>query len=171
MVVSTLASLTVPMRAAAITLAAKLSMGGADGLDEEVAGVAVIDPRGGPGGVAGALFAKLVDGPARVAFSLEIHAHERLGADLTAEVEILRGADLVRFDAAPDEVVHRLALGARADGFAPPVIGAEDPPQRSIGDANSRVAAMRSGRQRFCMWSQLASTEPSVVSSGSMNCM
>ena len=45
------------------------------------------------------------------------------------------------------------------------------PPQRIELGARSRTTSMKSGRQRSLSASQQASTEESVVPSGSMNCM
>ena len=62
--------------------------------------------------------------PAAVRF--EVDADERLRADPPAEVDELGGPDLVRLDAAPEQVEHR-RTPPRSDAFAPAVEIGEDP--------------------------------------------
>src|SRR5262245_55312595 len=52
---------------------------------------------------------------------LEIHADQRFGADPAREVYEFPRADLVRFDAAPQQVEHRRAFVARPDALAPAI--------------------------------------------------
>ena len=63
--------------------------------------------------------------PASVRF--EVDADERLGRHPPAEVHELRGPDLVRLDAAPEQVDHRRTRAAGADAFTPSVEIGEDP--------------------------------------------
>ena len=79
------------------------------------------------------------------AVRLEVHAHERIGADLTAEADELAGAHLVRLDATPEQIDQRLT-GARA-GRRLRATGSS--PQRTRPTASSSARGPSSPRRRL----------------------
>ncbi len=84
--------------------------------------VAVGQPGGGFFRAAHAGAAVWVDAPMVAAITLQVDADERRCAHLTAQAEELVGAHAVTLDAAPQQVVVRLALTDRPHTLVPAIV-------------------------------------------------